>query len=119
MVDSVAFKTRARTIDHLGREQIADCPIAVSELWKNAYDAYARDVSLHIYDGEVPIAALADNGHGMNRKEFEEKWLVVGTESKTDGSEVPVEDRDGLSTRPRQGQKGIGRCAGRRKNIGQ
>lgn len=111
MVDSVAFKTRARTIDHLGREQIADCPTAISELWKNAYDAYAREVSLDIYDGEVPIAALSDDGHGMNRNEFEEKWLVVGTESKADGSEVPEEDRKGLQIRPRQGQKGIGRLS--------
>ncbi len=111
MIDSVAFKTRARTIDHLGREQIADCPTAISELWKNSYDAYARDVALHIYDGEIPIAALVDDGHGMSRKEFEEKWLVVGTESKADGSEIPEEDRNGLSLRPRQGQKGIGRLS--------
>ncbi len=111
MVDSVAFRTRARTIDHLGREQIADCPTAISELWKNAYDAYAREVSLDIYDGEVPIAALSDDGHGMNRNEFEEKWLVVGTESKADGSEVSEKDRNGLKIRPRQGQKGIGRLS--------
>ena len=111
MIDSLAFKTRARTIDHLGREQIADCPTAISELWKNAYDAYAREVALHIYDGEVPIAALVDDGHGMNRREFEEKWLVVGTESKADGSEVTEEDRNGLLIRPRQGQKGIGRLS--------
>ncbi len=111
MIDSVAFKTRARTIDHLGREQIADCPTAISELWKNSYDAYARDVALHIYNGEIPIAALVDDGHGMSRREFEEKWLVVGTESKADGSEVPEEDRNGLSPRPRQGQKGIGRLS--------
>ena len=111
MIDSVAFKTRARTIDHLGREQIADCPTAISELWKNAYDAYAREVSLQIYDGEVPIAALIDDGHGMNRQEFEEKWLVVGTESKADGSEVKKEDMNGLAIRPRQGQKGIGRLS--------
>lgn len=111
MIDSVAFKTRARTIDHLGREQIADCPTAVSELWKNSYDAYARDVALHIYDGEIPIAALVDDGHGMSRQEFEEKWLVVGTESKADGSEVPEKDQNGLPFRPRQGQKGIGRLS--------
>ena len=111
MVDSVAFKTRARTIDHLGREQIADCPTAISELWKNAYDAYAREVALHIYDGDIPIAALLDDGHGMNRQEFEEKWLVLGTESKADGTEVSVDDRNGLPYRPRQGQKGIGRLS--------
>jgi len=111
MVDSIAFKTRARTIDHLGREQIADCPTAVSELWKNAYDAYARDVALHIFDGEVPIAAVLDNGHGMSREEFIEKWLVVGTEAKASLAEVLEDDRNGLPYREKQGQKGIGRLS--------
>lgn len=111
MADSVSFRTRARTIDHLGREQIADCPTAISELWKNAYDAYARKVALHIYDGDVPIAAIVDDGHGMNREEFVEKWLVVGTESKASRSETPEDDRNGLEVRPRQGQKGIGRLS--------
>lgn len=111
MVDAVSFRTRARTIDHLGREQIADCPTAVSELWKNAYDAYATTVGLHIYDGSVPMAAIVDDGHGMNRQEFIDKWLVVGTESKASGGSVPVEDRNGLSLRPKQGQKGIGRLS--------
>lgn len=57
MTQHVTFQTRARTIDHLGREQIADCPTAISELWKNAYDAYARQVSLHIFDGDMGDAA--------------------------------------------------------------
>jgi signal transduction histidine kinase len=111
MIETAAFKTRARTIDHLGREQIADCPTAVSELWKNAYDAYAREVALHIFDGEVPIAAIVDDGHGMNREEFIEKWLVVGTESKASSTVTPESDRNNLPFRPKQGQKGIGRLS--------
>ncbi|WP_126454366.1 ATP-binding protein [Sulfuriflexus mobilis] len=111
MLESISFRTRARTIDHLGREQIADCPTAISELWKNAYDAYAEAVALHIYDSEVPIAAIVDDGHGMNRDEFIDKWLVVGTESKTTTGEVPEEDRHGLPYRQKQGQKGIGRLS--------
>ncbi len=111
MSDSISFRTRARTIDHLGREQIADCPTAISELWKNAYDAYAEAVALHIYDGEIPIAAIVDDGHGMSRDEFIDKWLVVGTESKAVTGEVPEEDRHGLPYRPKQGQKGIGRLS--------
>ena len=111
MIDSISFRTRARTIDHLGREQIADCPTAISELWKNAYDAYARNVALNIYDGEPPIATLVDDGHGMNREEFIERWLVVGTESKATGAATPEEDRNGLPFRPKQGQKGIGRLS--------
>lgn len=111
MVDAVSFRTRARTIDHLGREQIADCPTAISELWKNAYDAYATTVGLHIFDGAVPVAVVVDDGHGMNRQEFIDKWLVVGTESKASGGDVPEEDRNGLPLRPKQGQKGIGRLS--------
>lgn len=111
MVDAIAFQTRARTIDHLGREQIADCPTAISELWKNAYDAYAREVALHIFDGPQPIATLTDDGHGMSRDEFVEKWLVVGTESKATNIGSTDEDRDGLPIRQKQGQKGIGRLS--------
>jgi signal transduction histidine kinase len=111
MTDSVSFQTRARTIDHLGREQIADVPTAVSELWKNAYDAYARAVSLHIYGGDAPVAAIFDDGTGMSRDQFVEKWLVVGTESKVGDEVVPVEERQGLPPRPKQGQKGIGRLS--------
>ncbi|MEE5139056.1 ATP-binding protein [Pseudomonas alliivorans] len=111
MKESVAFQTRARTIDHLGREQIADVPTAVSELWKNAYDAYARQVSLHIYGDDAPVAVMLDDGHGMTREQFLEKWLVVGTESKAGNDPVPKELRKGLPERPKQGQKGIGRLS--------
>jgi|UPI0007C4DBF6 signal transduction histidine kinase len=111
MKESVAFQTRARTIDHLGREQIADVPTAVSELWKNAYDAYAREVSLHIHGDEIPVAVMLDDGHGMTREQFLEKWLVVGTESKAGNDPVPEALRKGLAERPKQGQKGIGRLS--------
>ena len=111
MVESIAFRTRARTIDHLGREQIADCPTAVSELWKNAYDAYASSVALHIFSGDVPIAAILDDGHGMNRQEFEKNWLVIGTESKKINAAISAADMQGLPFRPKQGQKGIGRLS--------
>lgn len=111
MTAPVTFQTRARTIDHLGREQIADCPTAISELWKNAYDAYSRNVELHLFDEDIKVAAILDDGHGMNRQEFESKWLTVGTESKTNGFEIAIKDRNDLDPRPKQGQKGIGRLS--------
>src|SRR5271154_6135824 len=110
MTELLRFQTRARTIDHLGREQIADCPTAISELWKNAYDAYARSTSLQIFDGDSVVAALYDDGHGMSRDEFVSKWLVVGTESKV-WTLTPIEDRNGLTYRSKQGKKGIGRLS--------
>ncbi|WP_441256156.1 ATP-binding protein [Bradyrhizobium sp. 482_C4_N1_1] len=111
MIQSIAFQTKARTLDHLGREQIADCPTAISELWKNSFDAYARSVALDIFDGPAPVAAIVDDGHGMHRREFVDKWLVVGTESKAVDEPTDVDDRNGLDFRPKQGQKGIGRLS--------
>ena len=111
MIETIAFRTQARTVDHLGREQIADCPTAISELWKNAYDAYARSVSLHIFDDPEPVAAIFDDGHGMNHEEFVNRWLIIGTESKFDTSNDDESDRDGLPKRTKQGQKGIGRLS--------
>jgi signal transduction histidine kinase len=112
MLTSVSFQTRARTIDHLGREQIADCPTAISELWKNSYDAYSRNVSLNIFDGEIPVATLVDDGHGMSLDDLRNKWLTVGTESKATGTETPIKDRNGIERiRVKQGQKGIGRLS--------
>ena len=111
----VAFQTRARTIDHLGRGQIADCPTAVSELWKNAYDAYAKKVALHIFDGSIPVAAITDDGHGMDYDEFLTKWLVVGTDAKAvlakqaGADEVVVYTRDDFQAAARAftGGKGV------------
>jgi hypothetical protein len=111
MIESIAFQTKARTLDHLGREQIADCPTAISELWKNSFDAYARSVYLDIFDGPDPVAAVVDDGHGMSRSEFVDRWLVVGTESKAGDSTTEIDDRNGLDFRPKQGQKGIGRLS--------
>ncbi len=111
LIEGRPFRTKARTVDHLGREQIADCPTAVSELWKNAYDAYARNVALDIYDGNEPVAVIVDDGHGMTPEEFVNRWLIVGAEDKAVAKETPEEDRHGLRARERQGQKGIGRLS--------
>ena len=111
MTRSVAFRARARTIDHLGRGQIADAPTAISELWKNAYDAYARNVALHIFDGDQPIAAIFDDGVGMSRDDVLERWLVIGTESKIEDFDGKPIETLGLPIRSRQGEKGIGRLS--------
>ncbi len=108
---SASFKTGARTVDHLGREQIADCPTAVSELWKNAYDAYARNVSLEVFSTEPATAVMLDDGHGMDVDDVLDRRLIIGTESKASGNIVPKHNRQGLPPRIKQGRKGIGRLS--------
>ncbi|MPQ76835.1 ATP-binding protein [Hydrogenovibrio sp. JE_KL2] len=110
-MSSISFKATARTIDHLGKGQIADAPTAISELWKNSYDAYARDVALHLFDGDIKCGVIIDNGCGMTFEQLGDSWLTIGTASKSKKKLLPEEDRFGLSDRSTQGEKGIGRLS--------
>ncbi len=101
------FKVHARVLDLLGSEQIADMPTAVSELFKNAYDAYADNVALELFRHKQH-AILWDDGVGMSLDEIENRWLVVGTPCKKLFSQTI---RDGYKKRPVMGEKGIGRLA--------
>jgi signal transduction histidine kinase len=96
----------------LGRQQIAGIPTAISELFKNAHDAYATRVEADLLRSEG-LFLLRDNGLGMSRDDFEARWLTLGTESKLNlgfGLEPPARDPD-QSGRPVLGEKGIGRLA--------
>ena len=105
------FKTRARTIDMLGRQQIAGIPTAISELFKNAHDAYADHVEIDFFRADR-LFVLRDDGMGMTREEFENRWLTIGTESKLNSKKMPLPPPD-KSKRPRTmlGEKGIGRLS--------
>ena len=58
------FLTSARAVDMLGRQQIAGIPTAISELFKNAYDAYARSVRAD-YFPDRRLLVLRDDGVGI------------------------------------------------------
>lgn len=103
------FKTRARALDLLGRQQIAGIPTAICELIKNAHDAYADRIDIdYLRFGETLI--LRDDGMGMTRDEFESRWLTLGTESKFDLHSLPPKD-PAKPSRDITGEKGIGRLA--------
>jgi len=103
------FRVHARVLDLLGEEQIADLPTAISELFKNAFDAYAEVVNLDIYP-EAKYAVLWDDGFGMTESDLENRWLVVGTPSKRLAERRPAPP-EGRRPRPVMGEKGIGRLA--------
>lgn len=103
------FAVQARVVDLLGTQQIANCPTAISELFKNAYDAYARRVTLDV-DPNAGYAMLWDDGVGMTEGELLHRWLVVGAAGK-EKLWSSVEPPAGMERRPIQGEKGIGRLA--------
>ena len=106
------FRTSARTVDMLGRQQIAGIPTAISELFKNAHDAYATRVEADYYRPEQ-LLVLRDDGFGMTFTDVMERWLVIGTDSKLGGSGEmdEVATALGMHTRVPTGEKGIGRLA--------
>lgn len=106
------FKTRARAVDMLGRQQISGIPTAISELFKNAHDAYADHVEVDFYRSDR-LFVLRDDGLGMTKEDFETRWLTLGTESKVGGNSgltLPPQAK-GKALRPVLGEKGIGRLA--------
>lgn len=101
------FQVQARVLDLLGADQIADLPTAVSELFKNSYDAYADRAIIDIH--RDPRAVIVwDDGFGMSEADLRTKWLTVGTSTKRTSPPAPPPGR-----RPRavMGEKGIGRLA--------
>ncbi len=112
------FRTKARAVDLLGKGQIADLPTAITELWKNGYDAYADNLTAEIYlEGykglDQPMFVLTDDGKGMSQRDIFEKWLVLGTDSKSRAKLEKEESEETLWKKPRikAGEKGIGRLS--------
>lgn len=105
------FRTSARSVDMLGRQQIAGVPTAVSEIFKNAYDAYATSVRGDFFPNRRALV-IRDDGVGMSRQDFETRWLTVGTDSKSKNSTLKSIKRPAnVAERRQMGEKGIGRLA--------
>ncbi|RZJ92324.1 MAG: hypothetical protein EOO20_02215 [Chryseobacterium sp.] len=112
------FRTKARAVDLLGKGQIADLPTAITELWKNGYDAYADLLSAEIYQEgykelDRSYFVISDDGKGMSKQDILEKWLVLGTDSKSRATLELEATEDTLWKKPRikAGEKGIGRLS--------
>ena len=96
----------------LGRQQIAGIPTAISELFKNAHDAYADHVEVDFFKPRR-LFVVRDDGVGMSYEEFVNNWLTLATDVKVGGSEsesalhLPA----GRKLRATLGEKGIGRLA--------
>lgn len=108
------FRAKARAVELLGKGQIADLPTAVSELWKNGYDAYAKNLVCKLFldtykDNTKPIFLLSDDGFGMSEIDIDNKWFVLGTDSKARNQKI--QEEFGLNRRTPMGEKGIGRLS--------
>jgi signal transduction histidine kinase len=111
------FRAKARAVELLGKGQISDLPTAISELWKNGYDAYGDRLEAFLYlsgyEGlKNPFFVISDDGIGMTREDVLNKWLILGTDSKSrNEKDKKGEETLGKAPRCKTGEKGIGRLS--------
>ncbi len=109
----IHFKPRARLMLELGEQLIKNESVAILELIKNGYDAFASEVIvelLHLDDVEKGRIIIQDNGIGMSRDVVENHWMEPATSNKkkiVEECKKPIE-RNGVFRVP-LGEKGIGR----------
>jgi len=113
MTTEVFFNPNARLMIQLGEQLIRNEYVAILELIKNSYDAFATEVVIEMSAIQFPSRGkiiVKDNGCGMDKTVIEEAWLNPGTDYKVKqllgkrrgdfpGGRIPL------------GEKGIGRFA--------
>ena len=111
MKEKLQFKISAALKNIIGKELITNKYIAIFELVKNSFDAYAERVDVDFLEDKIVIK---DDGKGMNIDDIKNKWLFVGYSAKADNTEDRgyKDYRNKIKTRRAfAGAKGVGRFA--------
>ena len=110
--ERLKFKLHPRVFAALGADLITNDVVAVIELVKNSYDAFATrvDVRFGVDQKRGTYLEIEDNGCGMDRSTIEDVWCMVATPFR---SQNPV-SKKGKCVRRAAGEKGLGRLSAAR-----
>ena len=105
--EQIPLRMHPRVFAALGADLVTNDVVAVIELVKNAYDAFARNVWLRFRNDPVRGAYLEiqDDGTGMTKDIIQNVWCVVATPFK----ELNPVVKSGHKERRVAGEKGLGR----------
>ena len=84
-MEKTFFKPRARLMLELGEQLIKNESVAILEMVKNCYDAYARNVDISLQqldnasEGRIVIQ---DDGIGMSKETVINHWMEPATLNK-------------------------------------
>lgn len=128
--EKLSFSINAKLGKLVGRELITNNIIAVFELIKNSYDAFAKDVYIEfvnfntsgkddeinsrnkrnrVISGSDSKIIIFDNGCGMSFDEIKNNWMEIGTTSKEGITGIRYVRGTQTMHRVMNGEKGIGR----------
>jgi signal transduction histidine kinase len=105
------FRSKARLVEILGEHLIKDNTVGLLELVKNAYDADATEVEIHLEKlkkQEQTCITVQDNGEGMTLATVGGAWLEPANGAKEILKEKAIRSKRG---RLPLGEKGVGRFA--------
>lgn len=102
--DQFYFEISLSVLNHLGRNLYRSYVTVLGEAISNAWDADATNVWIYV-DTKKSRMIIKDDGQGMNKDDFQNKFLRIGYSKRKDGR------RSAKRKRPFIGRKGIGKLA--------
>lgn len=105
--EHVAIQFHPRAFSAFGSDLVTNDCVAIAELVKNGYDAFANNVSISVFSDLIEII---DDGVGMTRDTIKNAWAVIATPYK---EKRPIIEKDGKIRRV-SGNKGLGRFSAAR-----
>ena len=99
------FAISLSVLNHLGRNLYRNFITVLGEAISNSWDAEAENVWIDV-DLDNRRFSIKDDGIGMDREDFQEKFLKIGYSKRSEGKA-----KSELKKRPYIGAKGIGKLA--------
>lgn len=104
--ERLTFRLHLNVLHHLGMKLYSTAPSVLTELVANSWDADATRVSVAI-DVANNTLTVEDDGHGMDRRSLQERFLSVGYSRR----DYTQSDHTVSGARRVMGRKGIGKLA--------
>lgn len=110
-MSKINFKISSGLKNIIGKDLITDDFVAIFELVKNSFDAYAFKIDLYF---DTDTIYIIDNGKGMSKEDILNKWLFVAYSAKADDTEddnldLGYRSNIRLNRKSFAGNKGVGR----------
>ena len=100
------FNISLSVLNHLGRSLYRNFTTVIGEAISNSWDADAENVWIYINQDNRTLV-IKDDGIGMNREDFQNKFLKIGYSKRKNSKNNKSFDKK----RPFIGRKGIGKLA--------
>lgn len=107
--DKIPFRIHPRVFAALGSDLVTSDVVALIELVKNSYDAFASNCWIRFrFDSKSKMyLEIEDDGQGMGRETIEDVWTVIATPNKLNNPKA----KSGKKQRRVVGEKGLGRLS--------